>query len=156
MKSSRDLVEKELIPFFGAKTIGSFNLISDGLKYEAINDIDILLKPSINAGIQQHPEIRSYLKSKGFSEKKSPTHNGSSYQNFDGNYYFESKEYDKPIHILVNKDDNVNSNSWIVKSKYERGRKTDFQQLLILLNHKNDTIRGNKKTNQLYENKKSK
>lgn len=141
MKSSRDLVEKELIPFFGAKTIGSFNLISDGLKYESISDIDILLKPSINAGIQQHPEIRSYLKSKGFSEKKSPTHNGSSYQNFDGDYYFESKEYDKPIHILINKDNNVDSNSWIVKAKYERGRKIDFQQLLMLLKQQYETTR---------------
>lgn len=118
-------VVKEIQKYFKGRLIGSSLLIPYGLDDSLINDIDVL----VYTKSLRIEGIRSYLHDRGFLETDRPV-DEKGYQFYQGSLVFESKKYDKPIHLALTKQPPIiYSVGKIVSCKMDRANKTDIIQL---------------------------
>lgn len=128
MEKSIDVV-RSLIRFFNGEIIGSYMFVEKGLlKEKDINDIDVQVNKSVIDNVQR------YLEDKGYTQKKTRG-NQLGYTRKTGTLWeiipslVFTKEGKTTIHIKEKTDD-VWSIPNLIKSKTERGKHSDYVQLL--------------------------
>jgi len=125
-------IRSEIIEYFGAKPIGSQIL---NLTKRMINDIDFVVDERNKKGVIK------YLKDKGYSTKKWLGRDG--YLG-DDIVIFEKKgckhidiEFRKLFgHLTREIDFKILSEQEIIKLKYERGKKSDYYQIIQVCKNK--------------------
>lgn len=127
---------KELYLYFGALPIGSYIFYREGLlKFEDLNDIDVIVSPLKRDG------LANFLKSMGYSEtikngKQIGYENGRcQYEIIPLGDFKKTREINIDVIVGDNEPFNVYSIPELVKEKLERSYPKDIKTLCIVMNN---------------------
>lgn len=128
MKTDKELLKEMKRYMLDMKIIGSYVLVEKGLlDHEDVNDIDLVF-PDYNRA----KGCVSFLKDNGYSNE--PFSSAGIFKDYYGNVTKSGnygKEGNKPFHIMIKEGLKVKNVNEIIASKFERGTKSDLNQIII-------------------------